>query len=704
MNDHLQALPAGHRLGEYRIERVLGSGGFGITYYAWDVHLDKPVAIKEYLPNEFALRADATTVKPKSTADQSNYQWGLERFLEEARTLARFKNPYLNEVHRLFEDNGTAYIVLEYIEGETLSQILRREGRLDAARLARLLEELLSGLEEVHKAGFVHRDIKPSNIMLRENGAAVLLDFGAARQAVGRRSKSITSILTPGYAPIEQYDLKGDDIGPWTDLYALGMVAYRCISGISDTDLPDAVGRARLERKGEQNKDLTPAVELGKGRYDAALLKAVDWAIRMDEDQRPPSVAAIREALAGGDAPGAATMAAEAEPQLPKSAGNTAENKKKLEPPKPNAMAVVGAVGAVAVAGAIAGLAVLQVWGEIYWLNVHCNEAATVQLYLERYPDGRHTQEAKVCLARASKKRFAEIFKRDASPHSQDADGFTDLHYSVAANMPELTRLLLDTGAHVSAKTKADGKPISEITKKTLQKLTKAPAIIFDNFPRQGQTPLHFAVLSHAPDIAELLLSYGANVQEKDKDNQTPLHYAASENAHYTARLLISHGADVHAKGKDNETPLHNAAFVNAHDTTRLLISHGADVHAKENNNWTPLHNAAFVNAHDTARLLISHGADVHATDNRGNTPLHLAALRNARNTALLLISRGANVQAKDEDGWTPLHDAAVFNAHETAQVLISRGANIHAKDKDGVTPKDLAISRNHTKMAQLLR
>ncbi len=303
MNDHLQALPSGHRLGEYRIERVLGSGGFGITYYAWDVHLDKPVAIKEYLPNEFALRADATTVKPKSTADQDNYQWGLERFLEEARTLARFKSPYLNAVHRLFEDNGTAYIVLEYIEGETLSQVLRREGQLDAARLKHLLEELLSGLEEVHKAGFVHRDIKPSNIMLRENGTAVLLDFGAARQAVGQRSKSITSILTPGYAPIEQYDLKGDDIGPWTDLYALGMVAYRCISGISDADLPDAVGRARLERKGEQSKDLTPAVELGKGRYDAALLKAVDWAIRMDEDQRPQSVATIREELVNSDEP-----------------------------------------------------------------------------------------------------------------------------------------------------------------------------------------------------------------------------------------------------------------------------------------------------------------------------------------------------------------------------------------------------------------
>ncbi len=303
MNDYLHALPAGHRLGGYRIERVLGSGGFGITYYARDIDIGKPVAIKEYLPNEFALRTDETTVQPKSTADQDSYQWGLERFLEEARALARFTHPHINEVYRFFEDNGTAYIVLGYIEGETLSQLLRRENQLEANRLRRLLEELLSGLEEVHKAGFVHRDIKPSNIMLRENGATVLLDFGAARQAMGRRSKSITSILTPGYAPIEQYSSKGEDIGPWTDLYALGMVAYRCISGSSDGELLDAVERARLEHKGEKSKDLSPAVEIGKGRYDVSLLKAVDWAIQVDEDQRPQNIAAMREGLVSSDKP-----------------------------------------------------------------------------------------------------------------------------------------------------------------------------------------------------------------------------------------------------------------------------------------------------------------------------------------------------------------------------------------------------------------
>ena len=176
------------------------------------------------------------------------------------RTLARFDHPHLNRVYRFFESNGTAYMVLEYIQGETLADRLSRERQLPEESLQRLLEEVLSGLEVMHEAGYVHRDIKPGNLMLREeDGSAVVLDFGAARQAVGQRSKAITSILTPGYAPVEQYDGKVDRVGAWTDIYALGMVAYRCISGISDNELPDAVARMLANNRGEAV--LLPAVE-----------------------------------------------------------------------------------------------------------------------------------------------------------------------------------------------------------------------------------------------------------------------------------------------------------------------------------------------------------------------------------------------------------------------------------------------------------
>ena len=297
--DHIHALPPGTRFEEYRLDVVLGAGGFGITYRAYDAHLDVHVAIKEYLPGEFATRSEGSTVVPKSSTDVQDYQWGLSRFLDEARTLARFDHPHLNKVRRFFEANGTAYMVLEYIHGETLAARLGRDARLPEAALLRLLEEILSGLAVIHKAGYVHRDIKPGNLMLREeDGSAVLLDFGAARQAVGQRSKSITSILTPGYAPIEQYDSKADDVGPWSDIYALGMVAYKCISGTGDGALPDAVTRGRAQRKG--GVDLASAAVAGKGRYSPKLLEAIDWAIEVDEEARPQGVAEWLEALAGG--------------------------------------------------------------------------------------------------------------------------------------------------------------------------------------------------------------------------------------------------------------------------------------------------------------------------------------------------------------------------------------------------------------------
>ena len=298
--DHVNALPPGTRFEEYRLDAALGAGGFGITYRAYDANLDKFVAIKEYLPVEFATRTVASTVVPHSDADAQDYHWGLTRFLDEARTLARFDHPHLNKVHRFFESNGTAYMVLEYVQGETLADRLSREPYLEEPALQRLLEEVLSGLSVMHDAGYVHRDIKPGNLMLREeDGSAVVLDFGAARQAVGQRSKAITSILTPGYAPVEQYDGKVDRVGAWTDIYALGMVAYRCISGLGDSELPDAVARMLAHTRGEAV--LLPAVEAGKGKYNAKLLEAIDWAMEVDEGDRPQSVDVWRGALAGGD-------------------------------------------------------------------------------------------------------------------------------------------------------------------------------------------------------------------------------------------------------------------------------------------------------------------------------------------------------------------------------------------------------------------
>ena len=191
-------------------------------------------------------------------------------------------------------------MVLEYLPGESLSARLKRTGRLSPEEVWRLFNEILSGLSEVHRQDYVHRDIKPGNIMFREDGGAVLLDFGAARQAVGQRSKSITSILTPGYAPIEQYDQKAVYVGPWTDFYALGVVAYRCVTGVGEGELLDAVARNLLVSRGEAGQDMRPAVALAKEEYDQRLLRAIDWCMQVDQRERPQGVADLEAALAGG--------------------------------------------------------------------------------------------------------------------------------------------------------------------------------------------------------------------------------------------------------------------------------------------------------------------------------------------------------------------------------------------------------------------
>ena len=283
----LHALPQGHRLQEYELVRVLGFGGFGMTYLGFDHNLDKAVAIKEYLPSDIATRTADRSIAPQASDFRGDFQWGLERFLDEARTLARFDHRHIIKVHRFFEAHGTAYIVMEYAEGETLSVYLERKGTLSEAELKGILYPLLDGLVVVHGADFLHRDIKPGNIVLRDtDGSPVLLDFGAARQAIGAKSRSVTSIVTPGYAPIEQYSSRGHQ-GAWTDIYALGGVCYRALTGQVPEDATDRM----------RDDPLVPVSQRCAGQASGAFLSAIDAALQVDERDRPQSIVAWRAAL-----------------------------------------------------------------------------------------------------------------------------------------------------------------------------------------------------------------------------------------------------------------------------------------------------------------------------------------------------------------------------------------------------------------------
>ncbi len=284
------ALPEGTKLAGYVIRRVLGRGGFGMTYLGHDaLFLDSKVAIKEFLPSGLAVReAGSVSVFPSGAEGAADFRNALARFEDEARTLVALRHPNVVEVQRYIEANGTAYVVMKFEEGRSLSELLDGGKTLSASDLQELAHPLLDGLEIVHRKNYLHRDIKPANIYIREaDSSPVLLDFGAARQAMGAdRRTSLTEIVTPGYAPFEQYFRKGEQ-GPWTDIYALGATFYRCIVGQPPPEAPERV----------RKDPMVPAVEAGKGKYPEALLAAVDAMLHVDERKRPQTVAEVSALL-----------------------------------------------------------------------------------------------------------------------------------------------------------------------------------------------------------------------------------------------------------------------------------------------------------------------------------------------------------------------------------------------------------------------
>ena len=282
------ALQPGFQLDEYRIECLIGSGGFGLTYSAIDENLDLRVAIKEYLPRAFAMRGADYRVAATTAEEEAVFRWGLERFLDEARMLARFDHPNIVKVKRFLEANGTGYIVMEYLDGEPLSGVLKRQTMLSEAEIRERVLPLTNGLAEIHAAGLLHRDIKPDNIMVRADGIPVLIDFGSARQAVNAKSRKLTAVVTDGYAPIEQYSSEVGSQSEAADIYGLGAVLYRCVGGVKP--------RNALDRA--MDDQLAPTAEAADGSYSEGLLTAIDAALAFRAVDRPCDIAAFLELVA----------------------------------------------------------------------------------------------------------------------------------------------------------------------------------------------------------------------------------------------------------------------------------------------------------------------------------------------------------------------------------------------------------------------
>ena len=294
---HSITLPPGTRLLEFEVKQTIGEGGFGIVYAAWDHSLDRRVALKEYMPSAIASRAGQSQILPRSERHRETFEAGLKSFVNEAKLLAQFDHPSLLKVYRFWEANGTAYMVMPFLEGSTVRDTVRAlAGPPDEAWIRGLLTPLFDALAMLHAAQIYHRDIAPDNIhLLADTGRPLLLDFGAARRVIGDMTQALTAILKPGYAPVEQYaDIPGLKQGPWTDVYALAAVVHWMITGKTP---PPSVGRMFDDGH-------VPLAQRVAGRYSPVFLEAIDRALVVMPDKRTQTIEAFRNDLEG-IAPGA---------------------------------------------------------------------------------------------------------------------------------------------------------------------------------------------------------------------------------------------------------------------------------------------------------------------------------------------------------------------------------------------------------------
>jgi tRNA A-37 threonylcarbamoyl transferase component Bud32 len=282
----LDYLEPGTTLQQYRIVKVLGSGGFSVVYLAQDQMLEKLFAIKEYFPERFAQRSRASVRANASSAD--DFIWGKERFKEEAQVVGRFDHPNIVQVIQIFEANNTAYMVLEYLPGRDFKAWLDEiDGPPSQAELDAMVGPILDALEVIHHNDLLHRDVAPDNIYIRNDSTPVLLDFGSAKEAIGQRTRTVSAVVKEGYSPAEQYSTRGSGQGPWTDIYALAATLYHAVSG------------ARPEASTERLLDdqYVSAHQAAKATYRKGFLDSIDWALKLAPSERPRSIAEWRVAL-----------------------------------------------------------------------------------------------------------------------------------------------------------------------------------------------------------------------------------------------------------------------------------------------------------------------------------------------------------------------------------------------------------------------
>ena len=622
------ALPVGTILGNYIILKVIGNGGFGITYLAQEEITKKLVVIKENYPAEVSFRDMASlTVGPSGESRNEAYEWALKRFLDEAKTLARLSHPNIVNVLTAFKALGTAYYVMPHVEGTELHIAAPAPDNINAEWLLPVLKKILNALDYLHAEGLIHRDIKHSNILLNAAGEPILIDFGTARALESTHSH--THIGTPGFMPLEQFSAKGKR-GPWTDFYALGATCYRLITG----EIPPHSVDRMVE---DEYLPLSEIPSLGK-RFPMHVLKSIDKALRLNINERYQSAQEWLNALKGilSSPTGKTSPDIKLKPDTaPKSHPASSKKRSKLH-------LILASLLIFAVLGC----------GVFFYPNIK-------QPHVERIPD-----DGNISLYTAAQNGDAEKVHlclnagADVNWTNEAESKNTPLHMAATNGHADCVRLLLAaTGSDVN----------------------KANA--------NGETPLSCAAKEgHAECVNLLLAAPGIEVNSEDKDSQTPLHRAENNNHTECADLIRAAGGksrraailleQMSISPEQYNSSLYAAVRNRETEKISLLLAAGADVNwaNEEESSTTPLVLAAQKGHPECVRLLLNTPEiDVNKANSDDRTPLSFAAEKGITECVrLLLAAPGIDVNKANKDGSTPLAWAAEKGHTECVRLLLN--------------------------------
>ena len=554
------ALPVGYTLRDtYTIQSVLGQGGFGITYLAEEDVTERRVVIKENYPSAYSLRhTGSLTAAADGTANLEFYDWALNSFLNEAKVLTRLKHPHIVPVITAFKALGTAYYVMEHINGTPLHECAPPADSMTEAWLLPVLRKLLEALDYIHSQNLLHRDIKPANILMTPEVEPILIDFGAARHIIATHTHS--RVGTPGYSPPEQMSTKATP-GPWTDFYALAATCYRLITGENPPDFTDRM------LDDPSTALLAPRTEL-HGRFSPALLSSIDKAFAIPPTERWQSAKEWLNELNG--------------------TSSTTVPAPLTVPPKTQPAPTQ-------------------------------QQAARQRLQEQNIPPSAYNNTLIEAAKDGKTELVSLLIDAGADINAVDEDGDTPLNWAASNGHSECVKLLLAAPGIDVNKTNEyyGGTPLNRAAfngrSECVKLLLAAPGINVNKADMHGNTPLYWAAYKgHSACVKLLLATPGIDVNKADKYGWTPLFWAADNGHSECVKLLLAApGIDVNkAPTVTGSTPLLSAAWNGHSECVKLLLAApGIDVNKANKDGETPLFWATKNGHSECVKLLKAAGA-----------------------------------------------------------------------------------------------